>query len=1417
MNKLRQDKFGWSAEQIKFKKASDKKVLSIDDFLTDDTHNRRERRRLRLASEVLVAMFGEDAEQVAEDLVGDGEVDASFSIDAAFAATPKVTRRYGKKPGPNWVAGGTSAKGQQIWLWTSGGSSTPSHAPPQATAPTPPPMPQPQPPATPSAPPTHATAAPTLPTFNFTPVHTAPPNTLPAGGQRARATSIVAYNDAMTKLSQGQPLTAADKAALATKLTNMPSNLLKALHVAIVGGQLPTGNKAIVSSVRSILSGASATPSAPQPAATPSTPTPPNANPISSLPQHLHQAAAETRALALAAHDGLIPKTIASNEVTNLMYKLSFADRRVVVDVFSKGATTANDVIDAIIKNDPGHVGASPPGPPPVQGLVWNTTSHRWTRPVQAATPQQPSPVPQQQTPQPTPAPSPPPFRMSRAQAAQHANTLAAKLSAGTALTPQDMNDLSVYLNKMTRANIVSFMQSAGLYSHFAPYLTKNRVIARAMSRVQAANANRPTPQPAATPALTPAPQQTPTSQTVKNIIDSYYNDLVNNIKFSAGNLQDFEAKLNVLNDSEVDGVWMSMFGKTSPLTKSQKISVIKQVASISGGSPPSILASNSISWTLPSSAPQPAPASTPLHRGANVVGGTPATPPSLVSAAMKALPQHLQSPAAQIRAISLAENDGVMSRDDAKDEVTNILKTVSSREERDLMFAFDAVSTDPLDFINAVTRSDPGHVGPSPPGPPPRPGLVWNPTTHRWVLPASVTPTPATPGAAPTAPKPKGAHYQPPPPKLIKAKSYVETQTGKKGGGSGGIPATIDHTIVGGESKNLGAGFTISTPSAAFPQRIAEYVHTASGHKVIASWRGYSTPAAGQQGTYSIRILDGTGNMVSEYDSSAARDQTYIEERAAQVANWLDGELARQAKQKKQGAPASNQIAQFAHDYAAASGVKPGQAPFKPDATMDRNAVEGFLKTVFPKLVGSQQHPPHGGMDVVEHTMNIVHPANLRTAGLSDRDAELLRLGMVFHDVGKQYDPLDHEHPRKSAIDAEPMLWQFGLSPKEVSDTLAIIKWHDAYGDALKAGGGSKEAEKVAKLCYEYTDDSLPNFERAKEAKRINNLLMRAYQSDVSTIPGLTSKPVPGRPDIKVNGFLDVDKIAPAFESKIDSEISKMSALPKPKSLPTPKKPATVAVGATPPDLVAPGKKWGELVQRTDDLPIGDQVPYDSTVVPPKEVYDEARQNPDLNYARAFNMAYDGPTGTITTAYHATSSSYLKAILSTGLRSGHTNAFGHGIYSFVNGIDNMKPSGYASHDHIVQVELHTGRIVEYDDLQNNILPKWKQANPSQSAILNHASKLTAAALWAGYSTISHKYYSNEPIMVILDPARIRIKKVTDGSGNKFKGLSVKLQSGTVSFKDATAEEKNTPKTHEDYMPLKRHKPQGFSGTPRTS
>lgn len=183
--------------------------------------------RTTLIAEILFAMFGEAAVDVAKELFA--KQDEGISAAMAAGSPPSVKRRYGRRPGPGWTPTGVTSRGIQIWIWgPNNRNRTSSDSGGQKRQPTP-------------LNPTSQTA-PTKPTSSGPPAKAPPSLPQPAqpqvaqlrpGGQRARFQSQQTYKLIMKRLSSGQELTHEDKVGLAGRLTNMATPMLRTLHAAL--------------------------------------------------------------------------------------------------------------------------------------------------------------------------------------------------------------------------------------------------------------------------------------------------------------------------------------------------------------------------------------------------------------------------------------------------------------------------------------------------------------------------------------------------------------------------------------------------------------------------------------------------------------------------------------------------------------------------------------------------------------------------------------------------------------------------------------------------------------------------------------------------------------------------------------------------------------------------------------------------------------------------------------------------------------------------------------------------------------------------------------------------------------------------------------------------------------------------------
>ncbi len=131
------------------------------------------------------------------------------------------------------------------------------------------------------------------------------------------------------------------------------------------------------------------------------------------------------------------------------------------------------------------------------------------------------------------------------------------------------------------------------------------------------------------------------------------------------------------------------------------------------------------------------------------------------------------------------------------------------------------------------------------------------------------------------------------------------------------------------------------------------------------------------------------------------------------------------------------------------------------------REQVLSYLDGSFPELVNLRQHRPHFDpqrgrtTDPNEHTVEVLDLLDIQS--FTERERMLLRIAVLFHDVGKQKDAFDPQHPVESARIAAGFVGQFGLSAREQDLVLLHIREHSTLG--LVSQGKLSPAEVVARL----------------------------------------------------------------------------------------------------------------------------------------------------------------------------------------------------------------------------------------------------------------------------------------------------------------------------------------------------------------
>ena len=150
---------------------------------------------------------------------------------------------------------------------------------------------------------------------------------------------------------------------------------------------------------------------------------------------------------------------------------------------------------------------------------------------------------------------------------------------------------------------------------------------------------------------------------------------------------------------------------------------------------------------------------------------------------------------------------------------------------------------------------------------------------------------------------------------------------------------------------------------------------------------------------------------------------------------------------------------------------------------------INHLLPRPFQEMQGMEQHYPHGEYDPTEHTFNALEL--LDTENLDSEQRLIARTALIFHDVGKVFNPKSRLHAYRSVKIARNYLEKMGFSKEQQIEILGQIRCHDALGEVARRDGES---------VFSYEDLLLffPN----KKALDIHHAVVKA---DVGSIPGLS------------------------------------------------------------------------------------------------------------------------------------------------------------------------------------------------------------------------------------------------------------------------------------------------------------------------
>ena len=454
------------------------------------------------------------------------------------------------------------------------------------------------------------------------------------------------------------------------------------------------------------------------------------------------------------------------------------------------------------------------------------------------------------------------------------------------------------------------------------------------------------------------------------------------------------------------------------------------------------------------------------------------------------------------------------------------------------------------------------------------------------------------------------------------------------------------------------------------------------------------------------------------------------------------------------------------AHHAAHVAGLPVRPVPFAlDDAHFRPEAVGDYLRSAFPGLATRDtQNSPHAGNSVIDHT--VLGLDRLASPGLSARDTELLRLAFAFHDVGKLHGGRDPLHQEYSAQTASDHLGDFGLSPDERMLVTTLIRHHHAVGDFHMARPAPTPVGTHGSGRPVRYPGGMDVTELARNAgtPRIARLMARMWATDVAGIPGYHGVSFTSPGNAPSTNLIQVADQTAALAS---AEIARLDAAGshRPHDTIVTHPPVSTAPPPAPPvpgiaKATESGVSCGEVATRRVHLRMREPNSAQDNLPVSALRNTQALSGPDLSHARAFGMAYDGPTGQIIPVTHLVDRSRVKAIRIAGVRP----ASGlWGVMPAGEPHGSPIPEGMAT----IKGTYHAGRTCTPGEALF-LRGRWELTHPAEATLLASTcatgnlelDRATAlACLEHGYASITATR-AGKPILIGLDPARYRLDDV---------------------------------------------------------
>lgn len=377
-------------------------------------------------------------------------------------------------------------------------------------------------------------------------------------------------------------------------------------------------------------------------------------------------------------------------------------------------------------------------------------------------------------------------------------------------------------------------------------------------------------------------------------------------------------------------------------------------------------------------------------------------------------------------------------------------------------------------------------------------------------------------------------------------------------------------------------------------------------------------------------------------------------------------------------------------------------ELPFSPDASMmifQKEMVRRWLSYHFPSISRTSSGYHGGDMTVIDHILQSVEMVDeprgnddyCPSSELSnERLSTLLRITMLLHDVGKSsisdggVGPQSADHERHSAALAAKLLPQFFLRQDENESVQKWIYHHSAFEKALSGKFGDIQ-------------DAAAHIAKISGSPGSVNMLYHIYRCDIDSS---VRDPEDSKEE---TAPFTAEELLEQSESYLDSSSFKTVNLTYPNSTRNFDPISKFWQNMT---ALSPN---GEKALRSFDIEnyygvsrysIPRQKFSIEYLLKAESMLSEIRAHPELSFARALGMAYDGPTGSVVRCFQWVNTGSVQNIFLEGMMP-YASIDGRSIYASVN--EAAPLPGPLHNENLVALlvfDYHCGKIIHRKQIE---------------------------------------------------------------------------------------------------------------------